>query len=226
MALAEAQGSIPSKTAALAAQGHAVFALSQVVDKLSSSDRNFAQSLISQFHKGKPLSENQLPWVAKLTERGQKPAASAAPMLDAPGAWEAFMASVAPDAEDAALSFLVTIDGVQRSLRLARRHSSKGDYAALETTTVAQPKKSDWTYAGALLPSGQFKPYSKTVDALLAKGLLGALDAFAADPMTALVEFGKTTGICGCCGRKLTDPKSVAAGIGPVCSGKVAGWSK
>lgn len=32
--------------------------------------------------------------------------------------------------------------------------------------------------------------------------------------------FGKTHGFCVCCGRLLTDPESVAAGIGPVCAKK------
>lgn len=33
-------------------------------------------------------------------------------------------------------------------------------------------------------------------------------------------EFGRTTGICCVCARLLTDPKSIEAGIGPVCAGK------
>lgn len=34
-------------------------------------------------------------------------------------------------------------------------------------------------------------------------------------------EFGQQFGVCCCCGKLLTDPESVAAGIGPVCAGKV-----
>lgn len=30
-------------------------------------------------------------------------------------------------------------------------------------------------------------------------------------------------GRCGCCGKPLTDPDSIAAGIGPVCAAKAAG---
>lgn len=33
-------------------------------------------------------------------------------------------------------------------------------------------------------------------------------------------EFGRLTGSCCCCGRLLTDPQSIADGIGPVCKGK------
>lgn len=34
--------------------------------------------------------------------------------------------------------------------------------------------------------------------------------------------FGRMTGVCAMCGRRLTDPESVAAGIGPVCLSKTA----
>lgn len=34
-------------------------------------------------------------------------------------------------------------------------------------------------------------------------------------------EYGKVTGICCVCGAKLTNEKSIANGIGPVCGGRV-----
>lgn len=34
-------------------------------------------------------------------------------------------------------------------------------------------------------------------------------------------EYGRVTGTCCQCGRKLTDENSIAEGIGPVCSGKI-----
>lgn len=44
------------------------------------------------------------------------------------------------------------------------------------------------------------------------------------DRMTAAqaAAFGRMTGVCAMCGRRLTDPESVAAGIGPVCLSKTA----
>lgn len=33
-------------------------------------------------------------------------------------------------------------------------------------------------------------------------------------------EYGKITGVCCRCGKVLTDPKSVEAGIGPICAGR------
>jgi hypothetical protein len=40
----------------------------------------------------------------------------------------------------------------------------------------------------------------------------------AADPRAAAVAYGKQTGTCCCCGRELSDPASVEAGIGPICA--------
>lgn len=42
--------------------------------------------------------------------------------------------------------------------------------------------------------------------------------AVCADPAAAAVAYGNRTGSCSCCGRELTDPVSVARGIGPVCA--------
>lgn len=38
-----------------------------------------------------------------------------------------------------------------------------------------------------------------------------------ADPVAAAIAHGKEFGVCSCCNRALTDPESVARGIGPVC---------
>jgi len=42
----------------------------------------------------------------------------------------------------------------------------------------------------------------------------------AGDPLTAAIRYGKETGACSCCGRDLTNPDSIAAGIGPICREK------
>jgi hypothetical protein len=40
------------------------------------------------------------------------------------------------------------------------------------------------------------------------------------DPLGCMERYGRETGTCGACGRLLTDPDSVARGIGPVCAAK------
>ena len=51
-------------------------------------------------------------------------------------------------------------------------------------------------------------------------GIVDALRTIAADPMAAAAEYGKITGRCAICSRKLEDEESVARGIGPICYGK------
>lgn len=48
------------------------------------------------------------------------------------------------------------------------------------------------------------------------------LKKIVADGKTYAVEYAKVTGKCGVCNTKLTDPKSIEAGIGPVCKAKFA----
>lgn len=45
-----------------------------------------------------------------------------------------------------------------------------------------------------------------------------AVEAACADPENSAIAFGKKFGVCSCCGRDLTDPDSVARGIGSVCA--------
>lgn len=47
-----------------------------------------------------------------------------------------------------------------------------------------------------------------------------AVETLASDPKAAAIAFGHKTGSCCICGRTLTDPESVKAGIGPICAAK------
>ena len=44
------------------------------------------------------------------------------------------------------------------------------------------------------------------------------LTKIAADPAGEARLYGMRTGTCACCGRELTDPNSIEAGIGPICA--------
>jgi len=41
-----------------------------------------------------------------------------------------------------------------------------------------------------------------------------------AGPRAAMIRYGRELGVCGDCGRTLTDENSRAAGIGPICAAK------
>jgi hypothetical protein len=48
------------------------------------------------------------------------------------------------------------------------------------------------------------------------------LDEFEGAPLQAAMRYGKLAGRCCSCGRELTDPASIEAGIGPICADKFA----
>lgn len=74
--------------------------------------------------------------------------------------------------------------------------------------------KANGEYAGKIM-NGKYTP-----SAIVTPDLFGAVIAAMADPLAAAVAYGKRTGSCSCCGRTLTDPVSVADGIGPICKAK------
>lgn len=71
----------------------------------------------------------------------------------------------------------------------------------------------DGNYVGRITPSGT---------AYLNGPYLGELMEVAANPKEAAITYGRKTGQCSCCGRTLTNPESIALGIGPICAGR---WS-
>ena len=77
-------------------------------------------------------------------------------------------------------------------------------------------KHTNGAYLGKIL-NGKFLP---TQDGL---GYVVNVVAAMNDPLTSAIAYGKRTGNCSCCGRKLTDKHSVANGIGPICADKY-GW--
>ena len=57
-------------------------------------------------------------------------------------------------------------------------------------------------------------------DRSIPSDVVSTLQDAASDPLSAAVAFGRETGECSCCGRELTDPSSIAQGIGPICKEK------
>lgn len=50
---------------------------------------------------------------------------------------------------------------------------------------------------------------------------LDVLEAIAKDPKAAAADYGHQIGQCSVCNRQLTNPESIALGIGPICLGKL-----
>jgi hypothetical protein len=74
--------------------------------------------------------------------------------------------------------------------------------------------KRDYIYLGKIV-DGRFRPSrdcSPATSALIVETM--------ADPLAAAIAYGRRTGACSCCGRTLSDAKSVSLGIGPICKEK------
>jgi hypothetical protein len=75
-------------------------------------------------------------------------------------------------------------------------------------------------YMGRITTEGDFMPSTHYLALPKAEqdSLIDRLCQIAEDPAGAAQQHGFQTGNCACCGRLLTDPPSVARGIGPVCA--------
>jgi len=71
--------------------------------------------------------------------------------------------------------------------------------------------KHDGEYAGKIM-GGVFKPFNAKPDTL------ALVCEIAENPAERAKQYGIETGTCSCCGAELTDPVSIANGIGPICA--------
>lgn len=161
----------------------------------------FAVSLVAQHDAGKALSLRQVEaaeaMIAKVAATRARQAATKA--VDLSAVHQMF---------DAALK-----NGLKRprfvfgSLRLSLAAETSRNAGAVYV-------KLDGEYAGKV-EGGVYKPVGAGNVATAQ-----AIATIAADPLAAAVKHGRDTGQCACCGRTLTDPESVARGIGPICAEK------
>lgn len=98
-------------------------------------------------------------------------------------------------------------------LRLAAFTFSPAPETGKNPGAVYVKARSSREYLGKVV-SGQLK----CVEA--GRPLETEIIAAAADPAGAAKAYGLASGECSICGRQLTDPPSIAAGIGPVCAKK------
>lgn len=78
--------------------------------------------------------------------------------------------------------------------------SNRGHLYALwlEVKETAKGKKGTWTYV---------------------QGAMKQANTWAKMTLEQAAQYGKQTGVCCQCGRTLTNPDSIEAGIGPICAG-------
>jgi hypothetical protein len=104
------------------------------------------------------------------------------------------------------------------------RYAVTGDDGTTDFYRVDRPTEGRW--AGHIFVKlGLGGPYGEPRwERIPLRNVQTILDKVAkAGPKEAMLRYGKELGHCGHCGRTLTNPDSIEAGIGPVCRGKM-GW--
>ena len=166
---------------------------------------DFASSLVEQYDRKRSLSDKQLDaaerMLAKIAAtRAEKAArAAAAPSVDLTRVHAMFAKAMA--------------SGHKRPVyRAAGLALSLAPLSGRNAGSIYVKDDETGDYLGKVTEDLRFNPL-RTAPEWAAE----ALSRIARDPSTAAVEYGRETGRCSCCGRELTNPESIALGIGPIC---------
>ena len=118
--------------------------------------------------------------------------------------------------------------GKRYTYRVARPQPRDGEKAGtgplLAAVLYGQDNGSDYRYAGVVSPAGELRRTAKSklnCDDPRFAGLQWALGNMAAGRIPDQLEVWHE-GRCGRCARRLTDPTSLAIGLGPECAGRAA----
>lgn len=196
-------------------------------ENLDASDQAFASSMLKQ-SRTKTLSERQMVWVHKLavknapqdlTNRAVRAADVSAPKADLfNGIRAMFDRNIAGGTKKLGIRMEFREEGGITNLRVSLASD-------LKRLHVAEP---DVTINGEVFPGRYFGfidkngVFTKSAKVERNEGVIAALTELDADPMAVALEYGRKTGTCCVCGKELTNKVSVAEGIGPICSGRLA----
>lgn len=168
---------------------------------------DFVKSLLDQYLLKGGLSDRQvtaaISQVEKAARRDAERAAQKAARIE--NAPQIDMTSILAMFEKARENGLKKLAFVAADLRISLAKSTSVNAGALYV-------QRDGDYQGKIM-GGKFLAIRE------AKADTAALlIEIAKNPSQAARDYGKRTGTCCCCGRELTDPKSIADGIGPICA--------
>ena len=166
---------------------------------------DFASSLVQQYDRKRSLSDRQLDaaerMLAKIAanQAANQAAKAAAPSVDLTRVHAMFAKAMA--------------SGHKRPVyRAAGLALSLAPLSGRNAGSIYVKDDETGDYLGKVTEDLRFNPL-RTAPEWAAE----ALSRIARDPSTAAVEYGRETGRCSCCGRELTNPDSIALGIGPIC---------
>jgi hypothetical protein len=188
--------------------------LQAAVAKLPAHQQDFALSLLASW-TGRGLSEKQRVWVFKLVDKAEGHGPAPAQVGNV-GGIVSLIRGAGRNLKRPAL--LLATDGPD-TLRVTIAGPASREPGTLNVTTTTRGDDGRYGWIGRIGTDGVFRPgQSLTPNAV--QNVTRALVAFAADPAGVAAEYGRRTGACCFCARRLTDGVSVAMGYGPVCAEK------
>jgi len=173
-----------------------------VLQTLRGLRSNFAQDLARKFNK---LSPSQYAWAHKLAVDANTPAVVD---VNQPSKFEALFNAFEAAKSKGAKRLTLRFEGI--NIKPNR------DLTALWVTSQTESEEGDY----GLKPKYLGKVTRSAIDSKFSDTVRETVLVAASDPLTAAIRYGKVSGECSCCGRELTDPRSIERGIGPICADK------
>jgi hypothetical protein len=177
-------------------------------ERLSERDREFAGSMADGWDRYGSLTPRQRPHAIRLIAASTAPAPPRARSI---GDFAPMLAMFTTAREHIRNPKLRIRNEAGRILML-----SVAKEGTREPGTINVVDK-DGTWYGRIRADGTFAPSHRDAPSA---ATVAALHAFAAAPAQTARAYGRDTGECCCCGRMLTDPRSISSGIGPVCAAR------
>lgn len=187
----------------------------EAAEILRPSSASFAADLVRQFDRSGRLSACQLAWMHVLADEAEaekRPVVVAAPEAEAVGT-DDDMANIVAMFQKAGAALKFPKVRLQDARCVGYRLTMAGERSKYPGTVNVAAANGEWL--GRIMEDGIFFP---SRSAQHYPGLLPLLNAFAHDPASVAKSYGGLTGNCCFCNLGLTDPRSVAAGYGPVCA--------
>lgn len=170
---------------------------------------DFAKSLLSKAQAGSRMSQAQVSWVYKLAQDEVEARSAKAPKavsgVDASGILGALTSAYVSGLKRPRLR-LTSPDGVAVVVMFMMAGSNAGGAWVTANGELA----------GKIDANGEYTPRNAQGEELMVFMALSSM----ASVGSALFAHGQMSSQCGCCGLPLTNPESIARGIGPICAVK------
>lgn len=196
------------------------------IERIPEFRRGFANSLLDQYRRKGRLSAKQWEWVDRLIamsdpevqlaeeQRRQAEARAAQIEIGDFAPVEALFQSAKASGLKWPKISLSPVQGADITMSVAgARAKVPGSINVTDGGSYGQN-----TWYGRVV-NGVFQPNTR-IEREVLRLVEQTLRDLIEDPLGVITQSGKKTGHCSCCGRKLDDPKSVEAGVGPICAKK------